>query len=118
MSQGINLQLWDASTLVEKAKNLPEKIINTKEPRDYQEKAIVSIVQPFLSEYENRSLIVLATGLGKTFVAAEAFRRINALRKIRILVLAHANPLVYQLERSFWPFLFPSQQTTVWNGIT
>lgn len=116
MSQGINLQLWDASTLVEKAKNLPEKIINKKEPRDYQEKAIINIVQPFLSEYENRSLIVLATGLGKTFVAAEAFRRINALRKIRTLVLAHANPLVYQLERSFWPFLFPSQQTTVWNG--
>ena len=59
---------------------------------------------------------MLATGLGKTFVAAEAMRRINALRPIRVLVLAHTNSLVYQLEKSFWPFLTVEQSTVVWNG--
>jgi superfamily II DNA or RNA helicase len=117
MSQGIPLQLWDAKVILQRAAALPEDFIeNTKKPRQYQEEAINNIVQPFFSPSENRSLIVLATGLGKTFVAAEAFRRINANRRIRTLVLAHTNPLVYQLEKSFWPFLKPSQSTFVWNG--
>lgn len=117
MSQGIPLQLWDANYLYQRASRLsPDFILNKKRPRVYQENAITNIVQPFFSPTENRSLIVLATGLGKTFVAAEAFRRINATKHIRTLVLAHTNSLVYQLEKSFWPFLKPSQSTFVWNG--
>ena len=61
--------------------------------------------------------MVLATGLGKTFVAAEALRRINAASPMRLLlVLAHSNELIYQLERAFWPFLKASQTTVIWNG--
>lgn len=117
MSNGTNLQLWGSKEILERASQLsPETILNKKKPRQYQETAINNIVQPFFSPYENRSLIVLATGLGKTFVAAEAFRRINATKPIRTLVLAHTNSLVYQLEKSFWPFLKPSQSTFVWNG--
>lgn len=116
-SQNIPLQLWDEMALLKRASKLsPGEITNTKEPRKYQEKAIENIVQPFFDKYSNRSLIVLATGLGKTFVAAEALRRINAIKPVRVLVLAHTNSLVYQLERSFWPFLTPEQSTFVWNG--
>ena len=116
-SQNIPLQLWDESVLLQRASKLPAgKTYNKKEPRKYQENAITNIVQPFFDQYENRALIVLATGLGKTFVAAEAMRRINAIKPIRVLVLAHTNSLVYQLERSFWPFLTPEQSTFVWNG--
>ena len=116
-SQNIPLQLWDESALLKKASKLePGKIINTRKPRDYQEDAIVNIVKPFFDNYTNRALIVLATGLGKTFVAAEAMKRINATKPIRVLVLAHTNSLVYQLERAFWPFLTPEQSTYVWNG--
>lgn len=116
-SQNIPLQLWDEKIIRQKASQIPSsQIINKKTPREYQESAMVNIVQPFFSEFENRSLIVLATGLGKTFVAAEAMRRINALKPIKVLVLAHTNSLVYQLEKSFWPFLTPEQSTFVWNG--
>lgn len=116
-SQNIPLQLWDEKVLLQRAsKLLLGKTTNTKKTREYQEKAIVNIVQPFFDEYVNKSLIVLATGLGKTFVAAEAMRRINAIKPIRVLVLAHTNSLVYQLEKSFWPFLTPEQSTFVWNG--
>ncbi len=116
-SQNIPLQLWDEKVLLQRASKLESgKVINTRMPREYQEKAIENIVQPFFDQYENRSLIVLATGLGKTFVAAEAMRRINAIKPIRALVLAHTNSLVYQLEKSFWPFLAPEQSTFVWNG--
>ena len=116
-SQNIPLQLWDETVLMNRASKLPfGKTTNSKKPREYQEKAIINIVQPFFDQYINRSLIVLATGLGKTFVAAEAMRRINKIKPIRVLVLAHTNSLVYQLEKSFWPFLTPEQSTFVWNG--
>jgi superfamily II DNA or RNA helicase len=61
-------------------------------------------------------MIVMATGLGKTYTAAEIVRRINSIKSLRVLVLAHTNEIVYQLERAFWPFLKPSQETLVWNG--
>ena len=116
-SQSIPLQLWDENVLLQRASKLQsERTTNTKKPREYQEQAIVNIVQPFFDEHVNRALIVLATGLGKTFVAAEAMRRIHAIKPIRVLVLAHTNSLVYQLEKSFWPFLTPEQSTFVWNG--
>ncbi len=114
MSQGINLQLWSAETMVSHFNKLPDVTINKKSPREYQEKAIVSIVQAYSNE--RKALIVLATGLGKTFVAAEAFRRLNVFHKLHTLVLAHTNSLVYQLEKAFWPFLKPTQSTSVWNG--
>ena len=116
-SHQIPLQLWDANILLNKASKLDCKlIVNKKKPREYQENAIASIVQSFFDTTENRVLIVLATGLGKTFVAAESFRRISVQRSIRTLVLAHTNSLVYQLEKSFWPFLTPEQSTFIWNG--
>ena len=55
-SQNIPLQLWDESVLLKKASKLEsDKIINTKKPREYQEKAIENIVQPFFDKYTNRS---------------------------------------------------------------
>lgn len=117
-SQGINIQLWDINTLIERFSKLPQNVVsNKKDPRPYQEKAIKSIVQAYINTNENKALIVLATGLGKTFVAAEAMRRIHMLgENKRILVLAHTNPLVAQLEQSFWPFLKSNQSTLIWNS--
>lgn len=116
-SQNIPLQLWDETVILQRASKLSMgQTTNKKKPREYQENAIVNIVQPFFDEHDNKALIVLATGLGKTFVAAEAMRRICAIKPVRVLVLAHTNALVYQLEKSFWPFLTPEQSTFVWNG--
>lgn len=115
-SRGIPLQLWDVSDLSKHGIRLPNSIPNKYPIRPYQEDAISSILEAYLDYNDNKALIVMATGLGKTFVSAEAARRIQSNRKTRFLVLAHTNPLVYQLERSFWPFLLPDQKTVVWNG--
>ena len=41
-------------------------------------------------------------------------RRMWALNpEARLLCLADKKQLVYQLERSFWPFLLPSQNTAI-----
>ena len=113
---GIPLQLWDANTLITRTKCLPDKHTNKREVRRYQEPAIQEIVTAFVGGGENRCLVVMATGLGKTFVAAESVRRIRANKRCQVLVCAHTNDLVYQLERAFWPFLKPSETTLIWNA--
>ncbi len=116
MRNNIPIQLWDVPFLLTYLKRSTAEIPNTYGPREYQERAIQGIVNAFLTE-KHRALVVLATGLGKTFVAAEALHRINKVRPIRTLVLAHTNPLVYQLERSFWKFMTKDQRSIIWNGI-
>lgn len=115
MSRGIPLQLWDAKTLVTRAEKLPEMCGLFREPRVYQEQAIRSVIQEY-HEKKKKALVVMATGLGKTFVASEIVKRINAMASIRILVIAHTNELIYQIEKSFWPLLSKYQETVVWNG--
>jgi len=114
--RGIPLQLWDTNILLTKAKRLPDKIFNTRLPRKYQEPAIDEVVSSYFSRNDNKILVVMATGLGKTFVAAESIRRIRATKRCRVLVCAHTNDLVYQLEKSFWPFLRPAESTLIWNS--
>ena len=116
MSRGINLQLWDSNTLVQREQRLQKEYHDTRKPRDYQETAISEIVNSYLRG-DHRALAVMATGLGKTFVAGESIRRIKVNRPgAKVLVCAHTNDLVYQLERAFWPFLKPSETTLIWNA--
>ena len=116
LARKIPLQLWDSNTLVSRTKRLPDKTYNTKEPRDYQSPAIDEIVTAYFAGDGNKALVVMATGLGKTFVAAESVRRIRANNPCKVLVCAHTNDLVYQLEKAFWPFLKPSEKTLIWNS--
>lgn len=116
LARKIPLQLWDSNTLVSRTKRLPDKTYNTKEPRDYQSPAIDEIVNAYFAGDGNRALVVMATGLGKTFVAAESVRRIRANNPCKVLVCAHTNDLVYQLEKAFWSFLKPSEKTLIWNS--
>ncbi|MGY1709129.1 DEAD/DEAH box helicase family protein [Geodermatophilus sp. SYSU D00758] len=120
-SMGVPLQLWDRQRLRRQAELAEEDPIVVREPevyglRQYQAHAVDRAMSEFV-EGRRSALIVLATGLGKTFVAAEFFRRLSGLRPgAKALVLAHRNELVYQLEKAFWPTLKSSQATVVWNG--
>ena len=116
LARKIPLQLWDSNTLVSRTKRLPDKTYNTKEPRDYQSPAIDEIVNAYFAGDGNRALVVMATGLGKTFVAAESVRRIRANNPCKVLVCAHTNDLVYQFEKAVWTFLKPSEKTLIWNS--
>lgn len=116
MSNGIPLQLWTPAILEEHGNRLGNGVPNKYPIREYQEEAIKGIVNASVRN-KNKALAVMATGLGKTFVAAEAIRRLLQLHpSSRVLVLAHTNPLVYQLERSFWNFMTKEQTSVVWNG--
>jgi superfamily II DNA or RNA helicase len=122
LSEGIPLQLWDRAKLLNRARRLDPRTLVERNParyegRGYQEDAIQTVVKAYHDGHVKKLLVVMATGLGKTFVAAEALRRISTAKPLSLLVLAHTNELVYQLERAFWPFLQPTQGTVVWNGV-
>lgn len=114
-TKGVNLQLWDVQQLKVIASKAKTEYPNQYPPRTYQEEAIKEIDYTFYSG-KKKAMIVLATGLGKTFVAGEAVRRIMANGRKRCLVLAHTNELVYQLEREFWKFMTINDRSIVWNG--
>lgn len=115
LARQIPLQLYDSVLLINRARRLSDRVSNQCMPRAYQESAIKEIVSAYFASDTNKALVVMATGLGKTFVAAESIRRIRETKKIRVLVCAHTNDLVYQLERAFWKFIKPSDSTIIWN---
>jgi superfamily II DNA or RNA helicase len=122
LHSNLNVQLWDIADLIRFSEGLPDSSLVEEFPeryrlREYQEKACQSVVSKWLENPSSNALVVLATGLGKTFVAATAIRRIlNQAPKQRVLVLAHTNVLVRQLEKSFWPFLNKNEETLIANS--
>ncbi|HVW79051.1 MAG TPA: DEAD/DEAH box helicase family protein [Alloacidobacterium sp.] len=115
LSQGKSLTVWDPTDLVRQAEALPVAVQPRKAQGEYQEAAIEMVHEMLTVGSPRKSMVVMATGLGKTFTAAEAIRRTAQSRPMRVLVLAHTNALVLQLERAFWPFLGPAVSTAVWN---
>jgi type I restriction enzyme R subunit len=78
--------------------------VGGKSPRYYQQVAINKAVNAVL-EGQNRILLTMATGTGKTFVAFQiAWRLWKSKRKKRILYLADRNVLIDQAkDRTFSP---------------
>ena len=121
-AQGVLCQLWDSRWLIQTAKKIDSdsylpKAEEQHRVRPYQEQAIKLLQEEFDSGLDRKGMLVMATGLGKTRVICEFVRRINTRKKRKVLVLAHANDLVSQLERAFWPFMRASQESLVWNGM-
>ncbi|MBA7581161.1 ATP-dependent RNA helicase DbpA [subsurface metagenome] len=118
LKENVSLQLWDYHKLKREWDSLEEFSKKMKSPREYQKSPIKSIVTSYSSLAHNSGLVVMATGLGKTFVVASAIGQLLSENKLRkVLVLAHTNELVYQLERSFWPYISKNITTNIYNGV-
>ncbi len=78
---------------------------SSKEPRYYQRNAINATVEA-ISKGQNRILLVMATGTGKTYTAFQIIWRLwKAGQKKRILFLADRNVLIDQtMVNDFRPF--------------
>jgi len=114
-AKGVSLTVWEPADLIRQAEELPPKPVLRVAQGDYQEAAIRAIQEMLVTGSPRKALVVMATGLGKTFTAAEAIRRRAEKGAVRVLVLAHTNQLVLQLEKAFWPFIGPGEPTAVWN---
>lgn len=112
---GIPLQVWDRRRLEDLQERLPLSISDDRPIRSYQSEAVDNLSRTFDSS--RSGLVVMATGLGKTYTAMLALRKlIDEGRVKRVLILAHTNELVSQLERASWPALKKTESTAIWNG--
>jgi superfamily II DNA or RNA helicase/Holliday junction resolvase len=127
-SLGINVELLPAATLIEMARRSPDYPRARRELRPYQ----VETVDLFVAALREtgRAQVVLATGLGKTVVMAEAVAQLyrdGVIPEGKVLVLAGTRELVDQLQRSFWDQLpkwisthrlMGGEEPSYWDGIT
>lgn len=127
-SLGINVELLSAGTLMEMARLSPEYAPSRRELRKYQSEATELFIGALRET--GRGQVVLATGLGKTVVMAEAVAQLyrdGAIPEERVLVMAGTRELVDQLQRSFWEQLpkwisthrlMGGEEPSYWDGIT
>lgn len=87
---------------------------DTKKPRYYQQIAVNRTVEAIAKE-QNRILLVMATGTGKTYIAFQIIHRLWKSRaKKRILFLADRNALIDQTRRGDFKH-FKDKMTVVKN---
>lgn len=111
---GFDLRLWNGAFLKGLLEKLPP-FPAQKDPRPYQ-KEIVEKIQATYHSGGRRALYIVATGLGKTVIAAKSARFLWENGNKRILVLCHAQDLALQLEQSFWSELPKEVPTRTFFG--
>lgn len=93
---------------------LADDLLPKFDARPYQRKAVGEVVRSL--DEGSKGLLVMATGLGKSAVAGLVARHYFDQGLSKILVLAHLQELVEQLEESFWPFLPKTVRTQAIHG--
>lgn len=113
VKSGFDVRLWNGKFLQDLLSQWPEAHHEKQELRPYQSNIVNSCLAAF-EEGKSRAFFIVATGLGKTVIAAEVLSRLLSQGKItRALVLCHTQDLALQLEQSFWRLLPKSVPTRV-----
>ena len=111
-ANGYTLKLWNGAFLKSLVEQMPENHAGFRELRPYQDDIVHKVVASF-DEGNKRAFYIVATGLGKTVIAATIARQLWTRGCHRILVLCHATDLALQLEQGFWPQLTKDIPTSV-----
>lgn len=111
-ANGYTLKLWNGVFLKSIIEQMPTNHSGFRQLRPYQD----DIVQKVISSYDaggKRAFYIVATGLGKTVIAATIARNLWDRGCRKILVLCHATDLALQLEQGFWPQITKEAPTSV-----
>ena len=111
---GFDLKLWNGAFLYALFEKLPVHAPQ-KQLRPYQD-SIVQKAKDIYSAGGRRAFYVVATGLGKTVIAAKIAQFLWNKGNRRFLVLCHAQDLALQLEQSFWNELSKQIPTRTFFG--
>lgn len=109
---GYSLKLWNGTFIQTIIDKMPDDHSGYHELRPYQEKIAKKVINAF-NNGEKRAFYIVATGLGKTIIAATIARALWESGCRRILVLCHATDLALQLEQGFWPQIKKEVPTSV-----
>ncbi len=113
---GVKFLLWNRDFLSMRFRRLAPYSSERKDLRPYQE-AAVERVNSKIMHGADRGLLLMATGLGKTRVAAGVIEQwIEDRPSDEVLVLSPSRSLVPQLESELWPYLPKSVATHVLTG--
>lgn len=112
---GEDLQLATGAQLVAALAEYPTFAAGTRSLYAFQEEAVAEL-QLARQHGRRTALLAMATGLGKTVVAAEYIARTLASSDERALVLAHSEELLKQSEKAFWEHLPKTVSTHQLNG--
>ena len=111
-ANGYTLKLWNGAFLKHLMEEMSADHFGFRKLRPYQD----DIVKKVISTYDTggkRAFYVVATGLGKTIIAATIARNLWDRGCRRILVLCHATDLALQLEQGFWSQITKEVPTSV-----
>jgi len=112
---GLDLRLWNGDNLLSYFEKIKTESAAKRTLRQYQYEA-VEAVESSRSMGQTRALVVMATGLGKSLVANQLMaNELERNKNQEILVVAHMNELVRQLELSSWPQLEKQYSTHLWT---
>jgi superfamily II DNA or RNA helicase len=109
---GYTMKLWNGAFLKALITQMPDDHAGKRELRPYQQSIVDKVIAAYDSG-EKRAFYIVATGLGKTVIAATIARHLWDRGCRRILVLCHATDLALQLEQGFWPQITKEVPTSV-----
>ncbi|MFA1512644.1 DEAD/DEAH box helicase family protein [Priestia aryabhattai] len=110
-----NISFIEGRKLLSIYERLPQKPAVNYDMREYQALALNSILQSF-SRGDRAALLVLATGLGKTFVAGKFLSHIyDKYGDMKVLVLANKDDLIKQFDSALWSHLPKNVATHIWD---
>ena len=113
---GIPFYLWNGDSLLETVRELPLYPRFRNDPRPYQHEAIEALNND-IWQGGRAGLLLMATGLGKTRVAAGVIEQwIHDHPASEVLLIAPSLALIPQLEAALWPYLPKTVATHVLTG--
>lgn len=111
---GYALKLWNGAFIRDMITKMGNMHKGFRSLRPYQQR----IVDKALGVYDSggkRASYIVATGLGKTVIAASIARELWERGLRRILVLCHTVDLASQLESGFWPQISKEVPTSLFS---
>ncbi len=112
IANGYPLKLWNGAFLQNLIDRMPVDHIGYRELRPYQNDIVEKVISSY-DEGHKQAFYIVATGLGKTVIAATIARELWNRGCRKILVLCHATDLALQLEKGFWSQITKEVPTSV-----
>lgn len=109
---GYTVRLWNGAFINGLIERMPADHAALRKLRPYQDRIVKKVISSY-EEGNKKAFYIVATGLGKTVIAATIARKLWDRGNHKILVLCHATDLALQLEQGFWPQLTKFVPTSV-----
>jgi len=124
---GYNIDTFLSKSVYDNYTQLPPWAPEKRALKQYQVEALSKLQQAYIRG-DKQGLVCLATGLGKTFVAASFLRWLyENNQNLNVLILANSKSLIEQFDRSIWSNLpkwisthlvYDSEKPSYLEGVT